>query len=123
MIVDTSAVMAIVLQEPGWQALHQQAIQSPELFMSCGTLQELLIVALRKGVLVEVEALLAHLDLDYVPVNQDLALIGLELYQKYGKGSTHPAQLNYGDCFAAALATLYQIPLLYTGQDFKSAGL
>jgi ribonuclease VapC len=114
--------IAIALQEPGWEALYEQAIKSPELFMSCGTLQELLIVALRKGVLAEVEILLARLDLDYVPVNQDLALKGLELYQRYGKGSTHPAQLNYGNCFAAALATLDQLPLLYTGQEFTSAG-
>jgi len=122
MIVDTSAVMAIALQEPGWEVLYQKAITAPELLMSCGTLQELLIVALRKSVLAEVEALLSNLDLDYVPVNQVLAFKGLELYQLYGKGGGHPAQLNYGDCFAAALATVRQIPLLYAGIDFKSAG-
>jgi ribonuclease VapC len=122
MIVDTSAVMAIALQEPGWEGLEEQAITAPELFMSCGTLQELLIVALRKGVLAEVQVLLTNLDLDYVPVNEVLAFKGLELYQLYGKGSGHPAQLNYGDCFAAALATVHQIPLLYAGKDFQSAG-
>lgn len=41
MIVDTSAVLAIALQEPGWGALFQRAIKAPELLMSCGTLQEL----------------------------------------------------------------------------------
>jgi ribonuclease VapC len=122
MIVDTSVVMAIALQEPGWEGLEKQAITAPELFMSCGTLQELLIVALRKGVLPEVQVLLTNLDLDYVPVNEVLAFKGLELYQLYGKGSGHPAQLNYGDCFAAALATVHQIPLLYAGKDFQSAG-
>lgn len=122
MIVDTSAVMAIALQEPGWEVLYQQAIVAPELLMSCGTLQELLIVALRKRVLTEVEALLTYLDLDYISVDRVLALKGLELYQLYGKGSGHPAQLNYGDCFAAAIATLRQLPLLYTGIDFQSAG-
>lgn len=122
MIVDTSAVMAIALQEPGWEALYQQAIATPELLMSCGTLQELLIVALRKGILIEVQALLTYLDLDYVPVDRVLALKGLELYQLYGKGGGHPAQLNYGDCFAAAIATVRQMPLLYAGKDFQSAG-
>jgi ribonuclease VapC len=122
MIVDTSAVIAIVLQEPGWEALYQQAITSGELLMSCGTLQELLIVGLRKGVLAEVKALLTNLDLDYVSVDEVMAFKALELYQLYGKGSGHPAQLNYGDCFAAAIATVLQIPLLYAGQDFQSAG-
>jgi ribonuclease VapC len=95
---------------------------APELLMSCGTLQELLIVALRKGVLTEVQALLTYLDLDYVPVDRVLALKGLELYQLYGKGGGHPARLNYGDCFAAAIATVRQVPLLYAGKDFQSAG-
>jgi ribonuclease VapC len=122
MIVDTSAVIAIALQEPGWEALYHQAITAPELLMSCGTLQELLIVALRKGVLPEVETLLTNLDLDYVPVDRVLALKGLELYQQYGKGGGHPAQLNYGDCFAAALASMRHIPLLYAGNDFHTAG-
>jgi ribonuclease VapC len=122
MIVDTSAVMAIALQEPGWEVLYQQAVAAPELLMSCGTLQELLIVALRKGVLAEVEALLTYLDLDYISVDRVLAFKGLELYQLYGKGSGHPAQLNYGDCFAAAIATMRQLPLLYAGIDFQSAG-
>jgi ribonuclease VapC len=122
MIVDTSAVMAIALQETGWDILYQQAIAAPELLMSCGTLQELMIVALRKGLSAEVETLLAHLDLDYVPINRVLALKAIELYQLYGKGGGHPAQLNYGDCFAAAVATVYEMPLLYAGKDFQAAG-
>lgn len=122
MIVDTSAVMAIALQEPSWEALYQKAITAPDLLMSCGTLQELLIVASRKGVLTEVKALLTHLDMNYLPVTEILALKGLELYQQYGKGGGHPAQLNYGDCFAAAIATERKLPLLYTGKDFDAAG-
>ncbi len=122
MIVDTSAVIAIALKEPGWETLYHAAIAAPELLMSCGTLQELLIVALRKGVLEEVEVLLTNLDLDYVPVDRVLALKGLELYKHYGKGGGHPAQLNYGDCFAAAIAAMRQIPLLYAGKDFHAAG-
>jgi len=119
MIVDTSAVIAIALQEPGWEAVYQRAIMAPELLMSCGTLQELLIVAYRKGIGAEMEALLAALDLNYVSVDQELALQAVELYQRYGNGGEHPAQLNFGDCFAAALATICQVPLLYTGVSFE----
>lgn len=121
MIMDTSAIIAIVLQEPGWEDIYQKATTAPELLMSCGTLQELLIVAFRKGISAEVNTLLVHLDLDYIAVNQELALKAVEIYQHYGKGNGHPAQLNYGDCFAAA-ATVQQMPLLYAGQDFTEAG-
>ncbi len=79
-------------------------------------------MALRKGVLTEVKALLKHLDMDYFPVTESLALKGLELYQQYGRGGRHPAQLNYGDCFAAAIATERKLLLLYTGKDFEAAG-
>lgn len=122
MIVDTSAVIAIALQEPGWEAVSRRAIMAPELLMSCGTLQELLIVAYRKGISAQIEGLLADLDPDYVSVDQELVLEAVKLYQRYGKGGEHPAQLNFGDCFAAALAAVRQMPLLYKGQDFQAAG-
>jgi ribonuclease VapC len=46
----------------------------------------------------------------------------VEMYHQYGKGTGHPAQLNYGDCFAAALSTIRQLPVLYTGEDFRAVG-
>ena len=122
MIVDTSAVIAIALQEPGWETLYEQAIAADVLLMSAGTLQELLIVAYRKGILSEIKALLKQLDLDYVAVDETLAAKGMMLYQKFGKKGGHPAQLNYGDCFAAAAASQYSLPLLYIGDDFTAAG-
>jgi uncharacterized protein with PIN domain len=77
---------------------------------------------LHKGLSAEVEALLTHLDLDNVPVNRVLALKGIESYQRYGKGGSHPAQLNDGDCFAAAAATIYKMPLLSAGKNLQAAG-
>ncbi len=122
MIVDTSAILAILLKDFGWTSLYEEALSVPILLMSSGTLQELLIVALRKGIGVEVDELLIALDLDYVAVDVTLARCGVELYRQYGKGTGHPAQLNYGDCFAAALSIVRQLPLLYVGEDFKAAG-
>jgi ribonuclease VapC len=122
MIVDTSALLAILRKEAGWNSLYEQVMSVPILLMLCGTLQDLLIVALRKGILATVDELLSALDFDYVPVDTTLARCGVELYRQYGKGTGHPAQLNYGDCFAAALATVRHLPLLYAGEDFKAAG-
>jgi len=120
MIVHTSAVIAIALREKGWENLYQQATQAPQLLISSGTLQELLIVACHKGILAEVRRLLNYLDLDYIAVDQNLALKAVEIYQQYGKGGNHPAQLNYGDCFAFALSRVHQIPLLYREQYFPN---
>lgn len=122
MIVDTSAVIAIILQEENWNALYQRLLAEPELSMSCGTLQELLLVAYRKNILEEVQAFLRELALNYIPVEESHALKALELYQAYGKGGGHPAQLNFGDCFALSTAILLAQPLLYAGRDFEQAG-
>lgn len=112
MIVDTSAVIAIALREQGWENIYHTALQAPHLLISSGTLQELLIVACHKGILAEVSSLLRYLDLDYVAVDQNLACKAVEIYQQYGQSGNHPAQLNYGDCFAVALSLMEQIPLL-----------
>lgn len=52
------------------------------------------------------------------PVTQEQAQIGREAYRDFGKGSGHPAQLNFGDCFAYALAKITREPLLFKGSDF-----
>ncbi len=57
-----------------------------------------------------------------VPVDADLARRALALYQRFGKGPGHAAQLNFGDCFAAALAEREQLPLADAGEDFAAAG-
>jgi ribonuclease VapC len=52
------------------------------------------------------------------PVTQEQAVIALDAYEKFGKGSGHPASLNYGDSFAYALAKQFGEPLLFKGEDF-----
>jgi ribonuclease VapC len=126
MILDTSVLIAIIQRESGWER-HQQALEeAPLLRISAGTLQELLVVAHCHALLAPVEALLALLDPDVVPVDADLACRALALYQRFGKGLDkglgHAAQLNFGDCFAAALAKRVQLPLAYAGEDFAAAG-
>ena len=83
-----------------------------------------------RALLAPVEALLALLDPELVPVDADLARRAFALYQRFGKGLDkgldkglgHTAQLNFGDCFAAALAEREQLPLAYAGEDFSAAG-
>lgn len=122
MILDTSLLLAILQREPAWE-LHQQMLEQAEVpRMSAGTLQELLLVAHCRGVLDPMRTLLDLIDPDVVPVDADLAERALGLFQRFGKGQGHPAQLNFGDCFAAALAERDQLPLGYVGDDFSKAG-
>ena len=122
MILDTSVLIAIIQRQPGWEGHQQRLEEAPLLLISAGTLQELLVVAHCRAVLEPVEALLALLDPDVVAVDADLARRAVALYQRFGKGLGHAAQLNVGDCFAAALAQREQLPLAYAGDDFAAAG-
>jgi ribonuclease VapC len=121
-IVDTSVVLAVVQREPHWQQALEPLKAAAVLRMSAGTLQELLVVAHCRAVLPQVEAFLELLDLDVVPVDAELARRALVLFQRFGKGQGGKAQLNFGDCFAAALAERDQLPLAFVGTDFREAG-
>ncbi|MEB3208173.1 MAG: type II toxin-antitoxin system VapC family toxin [Synechococcus sp.] len=122
MILDTSLLLSILQREPGWEQ-HQQTLERAEVLrMSAGTLQELLLVAHCRGVLEPMQTLLELIDPDVVPVDGELAERALGIFKRFGKGQGHPAQLNFGDCFAAALAERDQLPLGYVGDDFTKAG-
>ena len=122
MILDTSLLLAILQREPGWERHQQELGEAEVLRMSAGTLQELLLVAHCRGVLEPMRTLLGLVDPDVVPVDADLAERALGIFKRFGKGQGHPAQLNFGDCFAAALAERDQLPLGYIGDDFSKAG-
>ena len=122
MILDTSAVISIIQREPGWQQIRSQLEQANLLQISAGTLQELLVVAHCRGVRPAVEELLLLLDADVVPVDEDLARRACQIFRRFGKGQGYGAQLNFGDCFTAALAEQEQFPLACVGEDFRIAG-
>lgn len=122
MIVDSSALVAILAQEPSWRALREALFEAPTRGISAGTLLELTIVidARRDPSLTrKLEDLLDTGGLTVHPVTAEQVAIGRAAYRDYGKGSGHPAQLNFGDCFAYALGRQRQEPLLYVGADFS----
>ena len=69
------------------------------------------------------DQLLAELDAEIRDVTARQARLARDAYRSYGKGSGHPARLNYGDCFAYALATETRTPLLFKGADFSHTGV
>lgn len=115
--VDTSALMAIVLDEAAADACVEALASQDRLLISAGTVAETLIVASRRGVGDEMERLLDQLGFEIVSVTPPIARAVARAYAQWGKG-VQPAGLNFGDCFAYALATAHRCPLLYVGDDF-----
>jgi ribonuclease VapC len=115
--VDTSALMAIVLDEPGGGACIAALEAEDNLLISAGTVAEALIVAARRHVGGEMERLIDRLGFDIVNVTPASARRVAQAYERWGKGG-HPASLNFGDCFAYEVAKDHGCRLLYVGDDF-----
>ena len=121
MVVDTSAILAILKQEPDAPAIAQRLAGRQRILMSAATLMECgTVVVGRYGAAgtAEFTGLLARLKVTIVALSAEHAQAGIEAYSLYGRGSGHPAKLNMGDCFAYALAKTRNLPLLFKGNDF-----
>lgn len=117
MVVDTSALMAILLGEPDAERCITRFEGERDAMISAGTLAEALIVAGRRNIGREMAALVEGLGIEVVPVSGSGAAKVAEAYARWGKG-VHAAALNFGDCFAYALARELGRPLLFVGDDF-----
>lgn len=117
-VVDTSALMAILLGEATAEACSQVLEREDDILISAGTLAEALIVANGRGVGGPLRDLVTGLGMETVPVTAATAQDVAVAYARWGRG-LHPAGLNFGDCFAYALAEQRGCPLLYIGQDFS----
>jgi ribonuclease VapC len=120
MVIDTSALMAILNREPEGRAFRDAIKLAPNRLISAATLVEAGIVAVSRKAdagLEELNALTLAMKLDVVPVTDEHATLAIQAFQRFGKGR-HPAGLNYGDCFSYALAKATGEPLLFNGNDF-----
>lgn len=120
--VDTSALMAILLDEPEAEACVEALENRGELLISAGTVAEALIVAKRRDVAEDMERLIDGLGFDIVPVTPASARRIAWAYARWGKGR-HPAGLNFGDCFAYEVAKEHGCRLLYIGGDFSKTDI
>ncbi|KJF74144.1 type II toxin-antitoxin system VapC family toxin [Agrobacterium arsenijevicii] len=117
-VIDTSALMAILFDEPAANACAATLETDEPLLISAGTLAEAMIVAQRRDRSRELEMLIEGLSVDVRHVTPKSAHGISEAYRIWGKG-IHPAGLNFGDCFAYDLAKTEGCPLLYVGSDFS----
>jgi len=120
--VDTSALMAIVLNEAEADACAAALEAEDDLLISAGTVAEVLIVAARRNVGEEMERLIDGLGFEIVSLTSASARRIAQAYAKWGKG-VHPAALNFADCFAYEVAKEHACRLLYVGDDFAQTDI
>ena len=121
MVVDTSALIAIMLNEPERQRFNELIHKAPIAYITAANLLETRIVLLnRRGerAVWELDGFVHGSGLRVIEVSRLIADIAFDAYRRFGKGSGHGAGLNFGDCFAYALAKHLDEPLLFKGDDF-----
>lgn len=115
--IDTSALLAIALEEPAAGRCLDVLGREADIVISAGTVAEALIVAGGRNIVEQMSRLIDRMSPEIVPVTGAAAHRIAEAYRRWGKGR-HPARLNFGDCFAYDVATQHSCPLLFVGDDF-----
>ena len=120
MIVDSSALVAILFKEADAAAMASALRDASACAVAAPTVVEAAMVAEGRagpGMARELDDLLSAVDAEIVPFTAEHAALARDAWRRYGKGR-HPAGLNLGDCFAYALAVARDEPLLFKGEDF-----
>jgi len=121
MVIDTSAIVAVLQEEPETGRFLARLEADPTRLMSAASyLEAAIVIEDRFGYdgIRDLKLFLHEAGIDIEPVTFDQAELAREAYRRYGRGN-HPAALNYGDCFAYALAKATREPLLFKGDDFS----
>ena len=121
MIVDTSVLVAILKREPGWETFAKSLDEADNSRISASTYVELAIVVDRwksPALSRRIDELIEQFGIAVEPFTAEQANIARQAFRDYGRGSGHPANLNFGDCFSYALARDKREPMLWKGEDF-----
>jgi ribonuclease VapC len=121
MVIDTSAVVAILRSEPEAARLERALVSDPiRLVPATCVLEARMVLVSRRGehALAEIDLWLHKIAANIIPVDSDLVDLATQAWLTYGKGR-HPAALNFADCFSYALAKRADEPLLFIGKDFS----
>ena len=125
MVIDTSAIVAILRDEPRADALRRAIVADPvRLVPATCVLEARMVLVSRRGehVIAEIDLWLTKISASVIAVDADLADVATRAWLSYGKGR-HPASLNFADCFSYALAKRADEPLLFVGEDFSRTDL
>ncbi len=123
MIVDSSALVALVLREPGWERIAAELTTRTHVAIGAPTLAETATLLHAKGVPPSLlPALLRRANIEVVAFTERHADLATDAYVRYGRGR-HLAALNFGDCMTYAVARMAAAPLLFVGNDFTRTDL
>ena len=120
MVLDTSAIIAILFDEPNAGVLERRIVDDPvRLVSAASVIEATIIIESRLGDAAgrEFDLWLQRASIEVVPVDVEQTEMARRGWRRFGKGR-HPAGLNYGDCFSYALAATRDEPLLFKGNDF-----
>jgi ribonuclease VapC len=120
MVIDSSALIAMLLKEPEREAFVDAVITAPTRLLSAPTALEASMVALSRlgdAGLADLELACAQMRVEIVPMAVSHVALAIDAFRRFGRGR-HRAALNFGDCFSYALAKATGEPLLFTGNDF-----
>jgi len=121
MVIDTSALMAILFSEPDALRFTEEIASTEHPVIGAPTLVEATAIMLaRKGKqgVIALDALLSRLSIEVVPMSATAAEFARDAYARYGKGVGSPGVLNYGDVVSYGVARAEDEPLLFKGEDF-----
>lgn len=122
MIIDTSAIVAIIRREPEAEAFIDAILDHPLRFMSTASYVETAEVLARRfgqdDAAEQLDRAIRVFGIELVDVTVEQARMAVVGRALYGRGRGHPANLNFGDCFVYAIAMVLNRPLLFKGNDF-----
>ncbi len=125
MVIDSSALLAIALDERDREMyLAKINLDARPIIAAANYVESAIVVTARRGPVAaaRLRLLLDEAGIEIAPVDEQLAQAAIEAFDRFGKGR-HPAGLNFGDCFAYALAAMTGEPLLYKGDDFAKTDI
>jgi ribonuclease VapC len=126
MVIDTSAIIAVIFNEPEAAAISTKLAAAERRLISAATLVEATVVLTRQtksGDDRDLAPFLTAAPFEIVAFDEEQSVLARDAFRRYGQRSGHPARLNFGDCFAYALAKQRNEPLLFIGRDFSQSDI
>lgn len=120
-VVDASALIAVLLRESDWQAYKDELFRADHTLISASSVLEVsmkLVWKNERAMDADLDLLLEQFRIQPVAIDMEQLASARRAFRAFGKGTGHPARLNFGDCFSYALAKIRNLPLLYKGNDF-----
>ena len=125
MILDSSAILAVLLREPGCEGLLRHVTEAPMVAAGAPAVVETALVLssrIRRNSRVLLNEFLREAEVEIIPFTRDHYDVAIDAFERYGKGR-HAAALNFGDCMTYAVARIAGMPLLFTGNDFSKTDI